>query len=107
MTEPHENNLRTSLPSLSKILKNTTLFFARRMPTLANVIPAMDHIHTTIKQINPRCVGLQWVCYLVNDSSISDRSIVLHPQYTLNYFEIAGWEQDWIDTAEQITGGSC
>jgi hypothetical protein len=30
--------------SLSKILKDATSFFARGTPTLANVIPAMDHI---------------------------------------------------------------
>jgi hypothetical protein len=28
--------------------------------------------------------------------------IVLHPRHKLQYFEMAGWEQEWIDTAEEI-----
>ena len=27
---------------------------------------------------------------------------VLHPQYKLEYFKKAGWEPDWINTAEQL-----
>jgi len=26
----------------------------------------------------------------------------LHPQHKLTYFKEAGWEQEWIDTAEKI-----
>ena len=28
--------------------------------------------------------------------------IVLHPRHKLQYFKAAGWEQDWINTAEEI-----
>jgi hypothetical protein len=28
--------------------------------------------------------------------------IVLHPRHKLHYFKAAGWEQEWIDTAEEI-----
>jgi hypothetical protein len=28
--------------------------------------------------------------------------IVLHPQYKLEYFRTANWEQEWIDTAEDL-----
>ena len=27
---------------------------------------------------------------------------MLHPRHKLNYFKIAGWEQEWIDAAEAI-----
>jgi hypothetical protein len=27
---------------------------------------------------------------------------VLHPKYKLEYFEEAGWEDDWIETAEEL-----
>ena len=29
-------------------------------------------------------------------------SLVLHPHHKLKYFENAGWEEDWVDTARQI-----
>lgn len=28
--------------------------------------------------------------------------VVLHPQHKLEYFKNAGWEEDWVDTAEKI-----
>jgi hypothetical protein len=28
--------------------------------------------------------------------------IVLHPRHKLQYFKATGWEQEWIDTAEEI-----
>ena len=28
--------------------------------------------------------------------------LVLHPQHKLRYFKAAGWEDEWIDVAEQI-----
>ena len=28
--------------------------------------------------------------------------LVLHPCHKLKYFENAGWEEEWIDTAHQI-----
>jgi hypothetical protein len=27
---------------------------------------------------------------------------VLHPRHKLEYFKAAGWDQDWIDTAQDI-----
>ena len=29
-------------------------------------------------------------------------SLVLHPRHKLRYFKKAGWEDDWIDTAQDI-----
>jgi len=29
-------------------------------------------------------------------------SLVLHPRHKLQYFKTAGWEEDWIEAAEQI-----
>lgn len=34
--------------------------------------------------------------------TISIFSLVLHPRHKLKYFENAGWEEEWIDTARQI-----
>ncbi|KAG9310634.1 hypothetical protein JVU11DRAFT_9206 [Chiua virens] len=28
--------------------------------------------------------------------------IVLHPQHKLNYFRLAKWKEDWIQTAEKL-----
>ncbi|KAG2112248.1 uncharacterized protein F5147DRAFT_528837, partial [Suillus discolor] len=34
--------------------------------------------------------------------SKSNYLVVLHPQHKLSYFRSAGWQQDWIDTAENL-----
>lgn len=36
------------MPCAAQIFKDATLFFSRDMPTLAMVIPAMDHIDETL-----------------------------------------------------------
>lgn len=33
---------------------------------------------------------------------LTDRTLALHPQYKLEYFTDAGWEEEWIDTAKSI-----
>ena len=33
---------------------------------------------------------------------LSDAVSVLHPSHKLNYFKLAGWEEEWIETAETI-----
>ena len=36
------------------------------------------------------------------DDHFPERVSVLHPRHKLTYFKDAGWEPDWIDTAEGI-----
>jgi hypothetical protein len=34
--------------------------------------------------------------------SLTDFALVLHPSHKTTYFTLAGWDQDWIDTAKDI-----
>ncbi|TFK47876.1 hypothetical protein OE88DRAFT_1606907, partial [Heliocybe sulcata] len=105
------------LQQLCDVLKDATLFFSRATPNLATVIPAMDHIDNFFTDVirdkskygaplrAAIAIGKKTLnrYYNLTDSSELYRiAMVLHPRHKLSYFKRAGWQQDWIDTAESI-----
>ncbi|KAG2041385.1 hypothetical protein BDR03DRAFT_805869, partial [Suillus americanus] len=39
---------------------------------------------------------------LTDTSEVYRIAMILHPRHKLTYFKSAGWEQDWIRTAETL-----
>jgi hypothetical protein len=108
------------------------LFFSRRTPSIATVIPAMDHIdeHLATAAIDNKfplaikaalAIGKKTLnrYYDKTDHSevfriamgmdfltllhfFSNLLLVLHPRHKLQYFKNAGWQDEWIERAEEI-----
>ena len=57
---------------------------------------------TTTKRISLRCLGSQWVRFSYGFNAVSHLLLVLHPRHKLRYFTNAGWQDDWIEQAEEI-----
>ena len=57
-----------------------------------------------IRLTTPRFIGLQWVSHLIFNFIFDSNynSLVLHPCHKLHYFKKARWEDDWINTAQDI-----
>ncbi|KAG1889611.1 uncharacterized protein F5891DRAFT_906011, partial [Suillus fuscotomentosus] len=87
---------------------------SRGPPTLAMVIPAMDHIYSVFtagiinhQTLNPSIhTALKLAKQTLNRYySLTDKSetyqiaMVLHPRHKLQYFKAAGWEDEWVTTA--------
>jgi hypothetical protein len=53
----------------------------------------------TIRQIIQRYLESQWVCIHHLYYLLTDYLVVLHPRHKLHYFRMAGWEDEWIETA--------
>ncbi|KAF9541913.1 hypothetical protein CPC08DRAFT_650423 [Agrocybe pediades] len=101
---------------LSEVLKHATLFFSRAKANIANVIPTMDHINDsfTSKANDPNyspairaALGLAKKTlnryYSRTDDSEAYRiAMILHPQYKMQYFKDAKWEDSWVSTAEHL-----
>ncbi|KAF9002761.1 hypothetical protein BDQ17DRAFT_1326513 [Cyathus striatus] len=70
------------LCKILKVLKEATLFFSVSTPNIAHVIPVMD---------------------IMNDqlTNTTLNTCILHPQYKLQYFKNAGWQDSWIATAKE------
>ncbi|KAF8812190.1 hypothetical protein BYT27DRAFT_7087865, partial [Phlegmacium glaucopus] len=93
-----------------------TLFFSRSTPNLAKVIPTMDIINDrlTIRANDTSiCPALRSALGLAkktlnryysrtDDSEAYRIAMILHPQYKLEYFRTAKWEEEWIDNAEGL-----
>ncbi|KAG1836067.1 hypothetical protein DFJ58DRAFT_670031, partial [Suillus subalutaceus] len=94
--------LAKQLCEVLKILKHATQFFSCRMPNLAVVIPAMDHIDNVFTtgiiktdNLDPAiCAALHIAKKTLNRYyPLTDRSetyriaMVLHPCYKLEYFK--------------------
>ncbi|KAH7919572.1 hypothetical protein BV22DRAFT_990972, partial [Leucogyrophana mollusca] len=111
--------LARQLRDVLKILKDATLFFSQTTLNLAMVIPAMDLIDETFtngilnqnnskkcKTVSPAiraAIGLakkmlNWYYTLADTSEVYRIAIVLHPRHKLEYFRIAGWMLEWINT---------
>ena len=44
-----------------------------------------------------------FLCWRISFSlALSFYFSVLHPRHKLQYFELAGWEEDWVETAKGI-----
>ncbi|KAG2740682.1 hypothetical protein P692DRAFT_201727755 [Suillus brevipes Sb2] len=113
----NEWGLVAQLRDVLKILKHATLYFSRGSPTLAMVIPAMDHIDSVFtagiinhQTLNPSIRAALKLAkrtlnryYSLTDKSETYRiAMVLHPQHKLEYFKAAGWEDEWVTTAHNI-----
>jgi hypothetical protein len=83
------------------LLQLTTTLSQSRLPLLS-----AKKLSTVImtKQIIRKFSGSLWVCnsYLFNCKSIYYPLLVLHPRHKLQYFKHAGWQDDWIERAEEI-----
>ncbi|KAJ8582620.1 hypothetical protein M405DRAFT_690829, partial [Rhizopogon salebrosus TDB-379] len=91
-------------------------FFSHSTPNLATVIPAMDVIDQCLTSYSRNLKYLPSICaavglakktldryYQLTDSSEVYRiAMVLHPHHKLSYFKTAGWEDEWIKTAEAL-----
>ena len=57
-----------------------------------------------IRLTTPRFIGLQWVSHVIFNFIFGSNynSLVLHPCHKLRYFKKARWEDDWIDTTQDI-----
>ncbi|SJL03663.1 uncharacterized protein ARMOST_16509 [Armillaria ostoyae] len=111
-----EWKIAEQLRDVLKILKDATLFFSRSTPSLATVIPAMDHIDSvlTTQSLNAAydpairaslCIAKKTLnrYYNITDySEVYRISMVLHPRHKLAYFRKVGWSPTWIDTAHEI-----
>ncbi|PBK85233.1 hypothetical protein ARMGADRAFT_942226 [Armillaria gallica] len=99
-----------------QILKDATLYFSCLMPSLAMVIPAMDHINTVLatatldkaKFSAPIRAALTVAKDHLNvyydrtdQSKVYHIAMVLHPQRKLTYFCDANWPVSWINEAQE------
>ncbi|KAJ7811653.1 hypothetical protein B0H13DRAFT_1550783, partial [Mycena leptocephala] len=101
------------LADVLEILKQATLFFSRKTPNLAMVIPAMDRIdqdfatrslssdyHPAIRIALSLGKATLNKYYDKTDHSETYRiAMILHPKHKLAYFRKAGWEDAWIRSA--------
>ncbi|RDX45218.1 hypothetical protein OH76DRAFT_1331804, partial [Lentinus brumalis] len=98
------------LQNVLKLFSNATLFFSRAGPSLVNVIPAMDHLDDKLAKIAldpqvPRAVRAaaslgRKTCNRyygrTDDSFVYRFAMAFHPEWKLDYFEEAEWEEEWI-----------
>jgi len=100
-----------------KVFKDATLFFSRNgTPNIATVIPAMDRIDEVLATSafdSQYSISVQAALAMgkktlnryyskTDHSEVYRIAMVLHPRHKLLYFEDAGWEDDWIATAEKL-----
>ncbi|GBE85227.1 hypothetical protein SCP_0704130 [Sparassis crispa] len=111
-----EWEIAEQLRDILKIFNDTTLYFSRDTPSLPMVIPAMDIIneHLTDESLDAHyqpCIRaaiglakktLNHYYSKTDQSSVYRIAMVLHSSHKLQYFKRAGWEQEWIDTAETV-----
>jgi len=90
----------TSTNILPWRLSTTSTLWRSRQPLQLAKKPSTG---TTTKPITPRCLGLQWVCiFLLFRLFFPYLLLVLHPRHKLQYFKNAGWQDEWIERAEEI-----
>ncbi|KAE9389675.1 hypothetical protein BT96DRAFT_762588, partial [Gymnopus androsaceus JB14] len=106
------------LVSALKILKDAMLFFSLNPPNIATVIPTMDTIDEAFATdiidnqllsepirhallVGKRTLNKYYA--LTDDSDIYHMAMVLHPSLKLEYFCKAGWTDDWVQDAIDIT----
>ncbi|KAF9565459.1 hypothetical protein CPC08DRAFT_619804, partial [Agrocybe pediades] len=100
------------LRDLLKLFKDATLFFLRATPSIAMVIPAMDHTDQhlathSIDYANPIAIRaaaslgkatLNKYYNTTHYSEVCRIAMILHPWHKLSYFKRAGWDPAWIET---------
>ncbi|KAG0702815.1 hypothetical protein DFH29DRAFT_804425 [Suillus ampliporus] len=111
-----EWTIAMQLCDMLKIFKDATLFFLCSTPSLATVIPAMDHIDETLTnnsldtKFEPSIRATLAIAkktlnqhYNATDQSeIYHIAMVLHPHHKLKYFECAAWKPSWVRMAAEI-----
>ncbi|KIL54989.1 hypothetical protein M378DRAFT_18356 [Amanita muscaria Koide BX008] len=128
LTSNHEMELREQelmseecavmkeLRDILHIFNDATEYFSQSTPSLPMVIPAMDIIDTKLENDSQSDDLRSCICeatqlakqtsnryYVKTDYSNTYRiAMVLHPSHKLSYFKNAGWERDWIGTAEEL-----
>ncbi|KAF6744539.1 hypothetical protein DFP72DRAFT_825542 [Ephemerocybe angulata] len=105
------------LVEVLKVYKHATMFFSRGTPNLPTVIPAMDRTDDVLTNQSLDTVkfseSIRAACtlskatlnryYNKTDTSETYRiAMILHPRYKLRYFRDRRWEEEWIETAEDI-----
>ena len=81
-------------------LSTTSILWRSRRPL--QLVKKLSTV-TMTKLTTPRCFGLQWVCiFLFFHCFFSYLRLVLHPRHKLHYFKNAGWQDEWIERAEEI-----
>ncbi|KAF8657111.1 hypothetical protein AX14_007931, partial [Amanita brunnescens Koide BX004] len=113
---PEEWKIAKQLTDVLKILKDGTAFFSRKTPSLATVIPAMDHIEDTFrkfsnnKEYDPAIRSavdlaqrtLNRYYSLTDASEVYRIAMILHPRHKLAYFQKSTWLSDWVDLAQTL-----
>ncbi|KAM5539814.1 hypothetical protein V8D89_006627 [Ganoderma adspersum] len=111
-----EWKLLEQLCEVLKVFKHTIKFFSCDTPSLATVIPAMDYIDTmlTNQAHNENldeaiCAAVGMAKKILNKYyKLSDLSatycstMILHPQFKLQYFEDASWPKTWIANTHEM-----
>ncbi|KAH8990219.1 hypothetical protein EDB92DRAFT_1756262, partial [Lactarius akahatsu] len=102
---------------LRNVLKDTTLFFSCGTPNLATVILAMDHIDKVLTMTSDNShqfslpiraaliIGkntINWYYNKTDHLEVYRIAMILHPQHKLAYFKTQGWEELWIETAQNL-----
>ncbi|KAJ7240424.1 hypothetical protein B0H12DRAFT_1024597 [Mycena haematopus] len=101
--------------SILKDLLRVLKFSREGLATIAHVLPAMDKIDDMLSSegtasLNPAIkLALRQgqkvmnKYYSATDDSYAYRiAMILHPGLKMKYFELSGWEQDWVDNAGDI-----
>ena len=90
----------TSMNISPQLLSTTSTLWQSRRPSR---LEKKHSTATTTKLTTPRYFGLQWVCiFLLFHFFFSYLPLVLHPRHKLRYFKNAGWQDEWIERAEEI-----
>ncbi|TFY51080.1 hypothetical protein EVG20_g11174 [Dentipellis fragilis] len=111
-----EWRIAQQLCDILHVLKDATMFFSRGTPNLATVIPAMDHIDSTLATsatdmslnaairaslgITKRTLNRYY--NLTDSSELYRIAMVLHPHHKLAYFQNVQWQEDWIETMRDM-----
>ncbi|KAJ3823931.1 hypothetical protein F5880DRAFT_1481273, partial [Lentinula raphanica] len=105
--------LESLLPLLKLLLDATTRISSSKYPMLHKVIPIIDVLNKRLEEAVANTAlplvvhrGVQRAIMVLDKYySKTDESIMwktamfFHPKYRRNYFERAGWEDTWINTA--------
>ncbi|CDO72042.1 hypothetical protein BN946_scf184943.g77 [Trametes cinnabarina] len=112
-----EWTIATQLRQPLRVFKDATLFFSRSTPSLASVIPAMEHMSRTldsyiqdeehyehsIRAALSLAKKTLVKYYNLTDSADTYRiAMVLHPRYKTAYFKKLNWTRLWIESARKL-----
>ncbi|KAF8264389.1 hypothetical protein EI94DRAFT_1503973, partial [Lactarius quietus] len=114
---PAEWKIAQELHDVLQIFKDATLFFSQGTPSLATVIPTMDHINKVLatSSDNPHqftvtihaalAIGKRAMNRYYNKTDHSNVYwivMVLHPRHKLEYFKRQRWEIPWVQDTHNI-----